>query len=54
MVQMFLESLLLGTLLTTLFYGTNYLLRRAVTGRRYTLPAGQELRCVQPLDLGER
>ena len=52
MLQMFLESLLLGTLLTALFYGTTYALRRAAADRRHHLPAGQELRCVRPVDLG--
>jgi len=53
MLEMFLESLLLGTFLTAVFYGTTYLMRRAAVDRRHPLPSGQELRCVRPLDLGD-
>ncbi len=53
MLQMFLESLLLGALLTALFHGMTYTLRRVASDRRYHLPSGQELRCVRPVDLGD-
>ena len=51
MLEMFLESLVLGTLLATIFFAVNGLLRRAATRRLGGLPAGEPLRCVQPLDV---
>jgi hypothetical protein len=51
MLEMFLESLVLGTLLATVFFAVNGLLRRAAVRRLGGLPAGEPLRCVRPLDV---
>lgn len=51
MLETFLESLLFGTLLATLYFGTTSAVR--LTRRASSLPAGQRLRCVQPIDLAQ-
>ena len=51
MLEMFLESLVLGTLLATAFFAISGLLRRAAIRRLGGLPAGEPLRCVRPLDV---
>ncbi len=51
MMQLFVESLLLGTLLTSLLVASANLARRLARPRRGVLPPGQALRCVRPLDL---
>jgi len=51
MLEMFLQSLLIGTLLATAFFLVNGLLRRAARRRPGTLADGAPLRCVQPLDV---
>jgi hypothetical protein len=58
MMQIFLESLLTGTLLASVVVGGGALARRLARPGRGGLPEGQALRCVRPLDLstqrGER
>ena len=51
MLEMFLQSLVLGTLLATAFFLVNGVLRRAARRRLGALPDGTPLRCVQPLDV---
>jgi len=53
MLQLFLESLLSGTLLATLYFGGSSALRMLAGRRPQALPAGEALRCVQPLDLAQ-
>jgi len=54
MLQIFLQSLLIGALLATAAAIARALLRRAGARRQQGLLASQALRCVRPLDLGER
>lgn len=54
MLQLFLQSLALGALLTIALYAGRSLARRVLARRLRALPAGEGLRCVRPLDLGER
>jgi hypothetical protein len=51
MLEMFLESLLLGALLATAFAALRMVVRRAAARRLGGLPAGEPLRCVQPHDV---
>ena len=54
MLEMFLQSLVLGTLLTTTFFAFTGLVRRAAAKRLQGLPAGEPFRIVQPLDVLSR
>jgi hypothetical protein len=51
MLQMFLESLMLGSVLATAYIALRSLVRRANARRLGGLPAGEPLRCVEPLDV---
>ena len=54
MVQLFVQSLIVGVLIVMLWYGADLLLRRAAGQHRRGLAHGQDARCVQPLDLTDR
>ena len=51
MLQMFVQSLVLGAVAATAFVALRALVRRAAARRLGGLPAGEPLRCVQPLDV---
>ncbi|SPE27539.1 exported hypothetical protein [Burkholderiales bacterium] len=53
MLQLFLQSLLIGALLAAAVATVGALLRRAAARKQQGLLAGQALRCVRPLDLSE-
>jgi len=53
MLEMFLQSLVFGTLLATSYFAVNGLVRRAARRRLGTLADGAPLRCVQRLDVLE-
>jgi len=54
MLQIFLQSLLIGALLATGVASARALLRHAGARRQQDQLATQALRCVRPLDLSER
>jgi len=54
MLEMFVESLLLGTVLASGFVSLRALARRLAARRLGGLRAGEPLRCVQPLDVAGR
>ncbi len=54
MLQSFLQSLLIGALLAMALFTARALLRRAATRREHVVRVTAGLRCVRPMDLGER
>jgi hypothetical protein len=54
MLPIFVQSLFLGATLTALALAARFLLRRTVGQRIRPLPLGEPLRCVRPLDPGQR
>jgi len=54
MMAIFLESLLLGAGLATLYFALCGARRMLRSRRGPQLPAGETLHCVQPLDLARR
>ena len=54
MLQVFLQSLLIGALLATALFTARALLRRAAARREQIVRVTSTLRCIRPLDLGER
>jgi hypothetical protein len=53
MLQIFVEALALGAVLTITLVAGRHLGRRILAQRIGALPAGQGLRCVRRLELGE-
>ncbi|HXW65990.1 MAG TPA: hypothetical protein VEK74_12965 [Burkholderiaceae bacterium] len=53
MLQIFLQSLLIGALLATALFIARALLRRAAARREQIARVTGALRCIRPLDLGE-
>ena len=55
MLQVFVQSLLLGAaILTVALLACRVLMRENPRQKITALPAGQDLRCIRPLDLSER